>query len=167
MRRPDTRDSITRVIEKLREAVSNIVLRTTVIVGFPSETDRQFDELIEFIEWARFDALGCFEFYPESGADAAKMPNQIPDQIKQHRADQLMLAQQEIAFAENQQRIGTKLKCLVDSIDADGHATARFYGQAPDIDSVCIIEKCSARPGQFVDTKVIAARGYDLVVEQI
>ena len=82
MRRPDTKESICRLIENLRSAVSDIVLRTTLIVGFPGETDRQFYELIEFIKWAEFDALGCFMFYPESGTLAAGMSSQVPKELK-------------------------------------------------------------------------------------
>ena len=103
----------------------------------------------------------------ESGTGAAEMPGQVPDHIKQQRLEELMLTQQKIAFAKNKKRIGSKLTCLVDSIDSKGVGCGRFYGQAPDIDSVCIIKNCSAGPGQFVDTKVIAAKDYDLVVEQI
>ncbi len=167
MRRPDTKEHIYRLVEKLRSAIGDIVLRTTVIVGFPGETDRQFNELLEFIKWAQFDALGCFKFYPESGTPAAEMPAQIPDKTKQQRLKELMLTQQKIAFSKNRNRIGTKLTCLIDSIDNKGTAQGRFYGQAPDIDSVCIIENCSANPGDFVDTKVVDTRDYDLIVEQI
>ncbi|MHC4146654.1 MAG: hypothetical protein ACYSUD_18000 [Planctomycetota bacterium] len=78
-----------------------------------------------------------------------------------------MLVQQQIAFAKNQSRIGGKLTCLVDSVDNDGLCRGRFYGQAPDIDSLCIIENCSAQPGQFIDVKVVASQDYDLLVEQI
>jgi ribosomal protein S12 methylthiotransferase len=143
------------------------VLRTTVIVGFPGETDRQFNELLDFVRWARFDALGCFKFYAESGTPAAEMPGQIPEHIKDKRREQLMLAQQEIAFAKNKSRIGTKLTCLIDSLENDGTARGRFYGQAPDIDSVCIVENCSTKPGSFINTRVVAAKDYDLVVRQI
>jgi ribosomal protein S12 methylthiotransferase len=167
MRRPDTPAAIRRLIENLRSAMPDIVLRTTLMVGFPGETDRDFDELLDFVKWVEFDALGCFEFYPESGTAAAQMPGQVADQVKQQRLDELMLTQQKIAFARNQNRIGSKLTCLVDSIDEEGICHGRFYGQAPDIDSVCIIENCSAAPGQFVDAKVVAAQGYDLIVEQI
>ena len=78
-----------------------------------------------------------------------------------------MLTQQKIAFAKNENRIGGKLRCLVDSVDDKGICRGRFYGQAPDIDSVCIIENCSAAPGQFIDAKVVAAQDYDLIVRQI
>ncbi len=167
MRRPDTADAIRRLIENLRSAMPDIILRTTLMVGFPGETDRDFDELLDFVKWAEFDALGCFEFYPESGTTAAQMPAQLPDKVKQQRLDELMLTQQKIAFAKNENRVGGKLRCLVDSADDEGVRRGRFYGQAPDIDSVCIIENCSASPGQFVNTKVVAAQDYDLIVEQI
>jgi ribosomal protein S12 methylthiotransferase len=145
----------------------DIVLRTTLIVGFPGETDRQFEELLDFLKWARFDALGCFKFYPESGTSAAELPGQVPDKIKQQRLDELMVAQQEIAFAANKDRIGASLSSLVDSVDSEGFGRGRFYGQAPDIDSVCIIKRCSAKPGQFISAKVIGTQDYDLLVEQI
>jgi len=145
----------------------DIVLRTTMIVGFPGETDRQFEELLEFVKWAKFDALGCFKFYPESGTAAAELPGQVPDEIKQQRLDELMLTQQKIAFAKNKKRIGSNLTCLVDSVDTEGFGQGRYYGQAPDIDSICIIKNCSAEPGQFISTKVIGTQDYDLLVEQI
>lgn len=167
MRRPDTKDRIAALIDKLRVAIPDIVLRTTVIVGFPGETKQQFGELLEFVRWAQFDALGCFEYYRESGTAAAKMPGQIPEHIKQERLDELMLTQQEIAFAKNRGRIGARLTCLVDSIDSNGIGRGRYYGQAPEIDGICVINNCSARPGDFISAKVVGTTQYDLIVEQI
>ena len=167
MRRPDTRDAIRRLIERVRSAIDDVVLRTTLMVGFPGETDKQFDELINFVEWARFDALGCFPFYPESGTPAAGMPGQIPETVKQQRLEELMVTQQKIAFARNENRIGRTLTCLVDSVDRDGLCRGRFYGQAPDIDGLCIIRNGPARPGQFIKTKVVGTHDYDLLVNQI
>lgn len=167
MRRPDTKEHICRLIEKLRTNLPDAMLRTTLIVGFPGETDRQFNELLDFVKSVKFDALGTFKYYPESGTDAAKMPGQVPDRVKRQRLKELMLAQQKIAFAKNKNRIGSKLICLVDSVKARGAARGRFYGQAPDIDSVCLIKNCSANPGQFIETKVVSTKNYDLVVEQI
>jgi ribosomal protein S12 methylthiotransferase len=191
MRRPDTKERICRLVENLRSRLDDCLLRTTLIVGFPGETDRQFNELLDFIKWAEFDALGCFKFYPESGTGAADMPAQVPDRIKQQRLEELMLTQQKIAFAKNKNRVGIKLTCLVDSVgpvrskarktnenlrantpisngvDIAGTGKGRFYGQAPDIDSICIIKNCSANPGQFIDTKVVGTKDYDLLVEQI
>ena len=167
MRRSDSKQQVFRLIENLRKALPDIVLRTTLMVGFPGETDQQFDELIEFAKWAEFDALGCFTFFAESGTPAAGMPNQLPEEIKRQRLEKLMLTQQEIAFAKNKNRIGTKITCLVDSVNGKRAGRGRFYGQAPDIDSACIIKNCSAKTGQFVDTKVAGVENYDLIVEQI
>ncbi|MBC8472307.1 MAG: 30S ribosomal protein S12 methylthiotransferase RimO [Planctomycetes bacterium] len=167
MRRPDSKDQLIRLIEKLRKAMPDIILRTTVIVGFPGETEHQFTELLDFIKWAKFDALGCFSFYPESGTAAEKMPNHVSEKIKQQRLEELMLTQQEIAFTKNKNRIGSQLTCLVDAVDSENEGRGRFYGQAPDIDSICIIKKCQARPGKFINTKVIGTKDYDLIVEQI
>ncbi|MHC4456631.1 MAG: 30S ribosomal protein S12 methylthiotransferase RimO [Planctomycetota bacterium] len=167
MRRPDTAERIYRLIEKLRDAMPDIILRTTVMVGFPGETAQQFNELLEFVKRAEFDALGCFKFYPESGTDAANMPHQVPEKIKKQRLEEIMLTQQKIAFEKNKSRIGSTLTCLLDSIDNKGTGHARFYGQAPHIDSLCIIKNCSARPGSFIKTNVVGTKGYDLCVKQI
>jgi len=166
MRRGDSREGICRLIEKLRANIADIVLRTTVIVGFPGESDEQFAELLEFLEWAKFDALGSFEYYRESGTPAAGMAEQIPEEIKEQRLEELMLAQQKIAFDKNRERIVTELVCLVDSVNSEG-GRGRYYGQAPDIDSICFIKNCRARPGQFINAKVIDTKDYDLIVEQI
>jgi len=167
MRRPDTKDRLQKRIEKLRSAMSDIVLRTTLIVGFPGETDEDFAELIDFVKWARFEALGAFPFYPEAGTPAAEFPDQVPDEVKQERLDELMLTQQDIAFAANRRRVGSRLTCLVDSLDNRGQGLARFYGQAPDIDSLCIVSGCSAAPGQFIAAEVTGSHDYDLLVEQV
>ena len=167
MRRPYTREYICSIIDNLRTNIPDIVLRTTLIVGFPGETDRQFNELLQFVKSTEFDCLGCFQFYPEAGTSAAKMPCQVPGRIKKQRLKELMLTQQKVAFEKNRKRINSRLTCLVDSVDNKGTAQARFYGQAPVIDSICIIKNCSATPGRFIDAKVIDTKDYDLIVEQI
>jgi ribosomal protein S12 methylthiotransferase len=167
MRRPDSKDQIKRLIEKLRTVMPDIILRTTLIVGFPGETDRQFAELMEFVKWAQFDALGAFTYYAESGTPAAQMLNQISETVKQQRYEELMLTQQNIAFTKNENRIGSNLVCLIDTIDSKHIGHGRFYGQAPDIDSICIIENCQSDPGDFIDAKIIGTKDYDLITEQI
>ena len=167
MRRPYTREKISSLIDNLRTNIPDIVLRTTLIVGFPGETDRQFDELLQFAKSTEFDCLGCFRFYREAGTNAAKMPRQVPERIKKQRLEELMLTQQQIAFAKNKKRIDSRLTCLIDSVDNKGTAQARFYGQAPVIDNFCIIKNCSAKPGQFIDAKVVDTKDYDLIAEQI
>ncbi len=167
MHRSDTKDRLQELIEKLRSSIPDIVLRTTLIVGYPGETEQQFTELLDFVNWAKFDALGCFQFYPESGTLAADMPGQVPDQVKQQRAAELMQTQQRIAFAGNRNKIGSELLCLIDSVDVKCTGRCRYHGQAPEIDSVCIIEKCSAKQGEFINAQVIGTKDYDLLVQQI
>jgi len=167
MRRPHSKDNICRLIDNLRTRLPDCVLRTTFIVGFPGETDARFNELLEFINWARFDNLGCFTFYPEQGTPAANLPHQVPDRVKKYRLEKLMLAQQKIAFDKNKSRIGSTLTCLVDSIDKNHAAKARFFGQAPDIDPICIIRDCNACPGSFINAKITSFKNYDLLCRQI
>jgi len=164
MKRPDSKKLMCALIEKLRAKIPDIVLRTTLIVGFPGETDKQFEELLDFIKWARFDALGCFKYYAESGTPAADMPNQVPENIKTQRVEQLMLTQQQIAFEKNKKKIGTELIVLVDSFEPDGTAHCRYYGQAPEIDSICILKRCTAQPASFIKAKVTETKDYDLIV---
>ena len=167
MKRPDTKESLHGLIDLLRSAMSDIILRTTLIVGFPGETDCEFEELLEFVRTVKFDALGCFAYSREAGTAAAELPEQISESVKQDRLKELMLAQQEIAFAKNALRLGTTLDCLVDCANTDGSMMGRFYGQARDIDSVCLMRNCSAEPGQFVKTRVVGSEQYDMIVEQI
>lgn len=167
MRRPDTAESLRALIDTLRAALPGVVLRTTLIVGFPGETDAEFSELVEFVEWARFDALGAFTFFPEPDTAAAQLPDPVPEQAKQERLEHLMLTQQAIAFAKNEGRIGSRLTCLVDGLDDAGNGRARFYGQAPDIDSICIVKGCTQGAGMFADVKVVGAQEYDLITEGI
>lgn len=166
MQRPDTGENLRKLIDKLRSVIPDIVLRTTLIVGFPGETERQFDRLLDFVKWAKFDALGCFKFYPEAGTPAADMPGQIPDDVKKQRVEELMLTQQKIAFAKNKNKLGSELICLVDSVDNKRPGRGRYYGQAPKIDSICIIKNCSAMPGEFINTQVVGTKDYDLLVRK-
>lgn len=167
MCRIDRKERTIELIEKLRSVMPDVVLRTTVIVGFPGETESQFDELLDFIRWAKFDALGCFTFYPELETAAAELPGQIPQAVKDQRAEKLMLTQQQIAFALGKNRIGQELTCLVDEVDENGVCYGRFYGQAPHIDSICIIRDCHERTGSFLETKVTDTKDYDLVTRAL
>jgi ribosomal protein S12 methylthiotransferase len=167
MRRPHSKEKIIRLIENLRARIPNCILRTTFIVGFPGETDARFNELLDFVKWANFDNLGCFPFYPEQGTPAAELPRCIVDRVKKYRVEKLMLAQQKIVFDKNKSRIGGTLICLVDRIDKNHNAKGRFFGQAPDIDPVCIIRNCKAKPGSFIRVKVTGFKNYDLLCQQI
>ncbi|MBP8305260.1 MAG: 30S ribosomal protein S12 methylthiotransferase RimO [Phycisphaerae bacterium] len=167
MRRPDRQDGLRSLVQRLRGAMPDVSLRTTVMVGFPGETDRDFEQLLDFIRWAGFDALGCFRFYPEPGTAAAAMQAQVPDPVKQERLDRVMRTQQAIAFAKQKARVGQTLTCLVDTLEADGTGRGRFYGQAPEIDSLCIVQGCKVKPGRFVRARVVDTQDYDLVVKPL
>jgi len=162
MRRGAGRATTEKLLRKLRQRIPGVVIRTSFIVGFPGETDKRFAELLQFVREFRFDALGVFEFSPEEGTDAAGMASQVPEHVKADRAEQIMLAQQEIAFAANREKIGAAIEVLVDGRDPDGRCVGRYYGQAPDVDSVCLL-KSNHRPGSFVSAKVTGCDGYDLV----
>ncbi len=167
MHRPDTKEKITALIENIRKIIPNVVLRTTVIVGFPGETDQQFKELLDFVKQVRFDALGCFAFWPEEGTKAAQLSGRIPQKIKEERSDSIMLAQQQIAFEKNQSRKGQIIECLIDENQPGQPAIGRYYGQAPHIDSICLIDNCTDPPGSFIKAKITDFKDYDLLAEKI
>lgn len=167
MHRPDTKQEIVKLIEKIRTAMADVVLRTTVIVGFPGETGGQFEELVDFVKQVRFDALGCFVFWPEEDTKAAQLPSQIPQEVKENRREQLMLCQQQIVFEKNKSRQEQIIECLIDENRSDEQAVGRFYGQAPHIDSVCFIKNCKDKPGSFVKAKITGLQDYDLLAEKI
>ncbi|MCJ7544983.1 MAG: 30S ribosomal protein S12 methylthiotransferase RimO [Phycisphaerae bacterium] len=162
MGRLTSRRAIETTLQKLRRRIPGMVLRTTFIVGFPGETERQFDQLLGFVKAFRFEAAGVFEFSAEPGTAAAAMDGQVSDTVKADRARELMLAQQAIAFAANARRVGRKLEVLVDGLD-DGRCVGRHCGQAPDIDSLC---RLTARrpPGRFIRGTVVDWADYDLIV---
>ncbi|MCI0498122.1 MAG: 30S ribosomal protein S12 methylthiotransferase RimO [Planctomycetales bacterium] len=166
MRRADSKEHTIELVEKARTAMPNVALRTTVIAGYPGETEAQFEELLEFVRWAGFDALGCFPFYAEAGTAAAELPGQIPNDTKNQRVDALMGVQQSIVFAKMDARIGAEWTVLVDEVFKD-EAVGRYYGQAPHIDSVCKIQNARAQAGQSIQIRVIGRDGYDFIVEQI
>lgn len=164
MRRSDRREKTIALIERLRSAMPNVILRTTLIVGLPGEGDAEFGELLEFVRWARFDALGCFVYYPEAGTAAARMDQQVDDATKRRRQEAIMLAQQKIAFELAVGRVGQTLDCLIDEVKPDGSAVGRFYGQAPEIDGVCHIRGGPVRVGELLKIRVVGSHQYDLVV---
>lgn len=164
MGRGTTRFETESLLAQLRERVKGIVLRTTFIVGFPGETDAQFEELMDFVDEFEFDAMGAFAYSREEGTPAAEMPDQIPEEVKQERVEQLMLLQQDIVFEINESVIDSPITVLVDGADEDGRTVARYYGQAPEIDAVCLLTE--SRPaGEFVNGTIVASEGYDLIVQ--
>ncbi len=164
MGRRVTRARIETLLDKLRRRVPGIAIRTTFIVGFPGETKARFAELLKFVREFRFDALGVFEFSPEEGTPAARMDGRVAPEIAAERARDVMLAQRKIAFAANRRRAGRAVEVLVDGTDSHGRCVGRHAGQAPDIDSVCILQK-KASAGTFVRGAISGSDGYDLLID--
>jgi ribosomal protein S12 methylthiotransferase len=157
MRRETSRAHIEKLIDKLRAGIPGVALRTTFIVGFPGETETEFESLLDFIEGTRFERLGIFKYSQEEGSRAAKMPDQIPTSIKNARHRTAMLIQQRIAHEIAREKVGSEIKLLVDQPHM-----ARSEADAPDIDAGVILST-PARVGEFIVRKITASRGYDLL----
>ena len=162
MQRNVDRPHIEKLIKKIRTISKNAVLRTTFIVGFPGETEEEYEELKEFITEQKFDRMGVFTYSSEEGTPAHDMADQIPEDVKNQRLDELMLIQQEIAFEKNNSLIGTTQKVIIDFIDESSLAIGRTYGDCPDVDLEVFISGAELSVGDMVDTEIISAEGYDL-----
>ncbi len=161
MRRPHDIDQALRTIEALRQAMPDIALRTTFIVGYPGETEAEFSALLDLMSTVQFDKVGIFCFSPEEGTLAATLPNQVPHEVAQERYQRAMLHQQQISLARNRAQIGRRLTVLIEG-QGDGLSVGRSYRDAPEIDGLVLL------PGQllvgtFVETRIVDAQPYDLV----
>lgn len=153
------------LIKKLRNEIPDITLRSTVIVGFPGESDNSFEELKDFIKTASFDYLGCFEYSKEEGTKAAKMKNQVADGVKHSRANEIRDIADAISLAKLQEKVGQAFEVLIEGKE-DGRYFGRAQFQAPDVDGYVFIsefEEKLVKPGQFVNVKIHDLEGYDLV----
>jgi ribosomal protein S12 methylthiotransferase len=157
MRRETSRAHIENLIDKLRDGIPGVALRTTFIVGFPGETDAEFASLLDFIQHVRFERLGIFKYSQEQGSRAAKMSLQIPAKTKNVRYRKAMSVQQQIAHETARQKVGSELKLLVDQPHI-----ARTEGDAPDVDTRVILSNAAA-VGEFVSRRITGTRGYDLL----
>lgn len=165
MKRQVTRADTIALLQRLRSAIPDLVLRTTFIVGFPGETDADFEELCDFVRAIRFERLGVFEYSLEPDTPAARLPGHLPDEIKRRRREHLMQLQQEIAFDWAKQQVGRTLEVVIDRPDQEpGWWVGRTYADAPDIDAVVFVHSAvRLRAGQFVTVQIREADGYDLV----
>jgi len=157
MRRETSRAHIENLIDKLRDGIPGVALRTTFIVGFPGETDAEFASLLDFIQHVRFERLGIFKYSQEQGSRAAKMSLQIPAKTKNVRYRKAMSVQQQIAHETARQKVGSELKLLVDQPHI-----GRTEGDAPDVDTRVILSN-AAGVGEFVSRRITGTRGYDLL----
>jgi ribosomal protein S12 methylthiotransferase len=171
-RRIDQADTL-KLMEKLRKNVPEIAIRTTLIVGFPGETDAEFEELYNFVKNFEFEAMGAFAYSPEPGTRAAKFKNQVPEEVKAERLDRLMKLQQKIAFAKAKAKIGRKFDVYIESNSPKRKfIEARHAGQAPEVDPVTLIPRkaLSAKlttPGSKLKVQFTASHGYDLIAEPV
>ncbi|MDY3774724.1 MAG: radical SAM protein, partial [Eubacterium sp.] len=167
MGRRTTKAELLDKIAMLRKEVPDIALRTTLISGFPGETREQHDECIEFVRQMRFDRLGVFPYSEEEGTKAASFPHQIPEETRRQWADEIMQAQQEVIFLQNENFVGRVLKVIVDGyLPQDDVYVARTYRDTPEIDG-CIFFQVPYEilSGTFVSLLVTDANGYDLIGE--
>ena len=162
MNRKGTAGDIRRTIEGLKKRVPGIALRTSLITGFPGETDAAFKRLLSFVKEMEFDHLGVFTYSPEEGTPAAGMEPQVPAEAAQDRLDRIMRAQAKISLKKNRACIGTRQTVLVDGLE-DEALFGRLSTQAPEIDGVVYLSETEALPGEFVEITITDASEYDLV----
>ena len=166
MNRKTRREELKEKIALLRREIPDICLRTTLITGFPGETEEDFQDVLSFITEERFDRLGVFPYSQEEGTPAASMENQIPESVKNKRLSRIMELQQEIAFQKTEEQRGRILKALITGYDEEeGRVILRSYMDSPEIDSFIFVKGPERVSGDFVRVKVVDTEGYDLIGE--
>ena len=168
MQRGIDREGTLRLLDSFRAKLPDAAIRTTLIVGYPGETEADFEELKQFVRTARFDRMGCFAYSPEEGTPAEALGDPVPDEVKQERVSELMAIQEEISLEKNQARIGRTYRCLVDRIEGDT-LVARTEYDSPEVDDEVLIRqtRSSIRPGDFVQVLITDALENDLVGELV
>jgi ribosomal protein S12 methylthiotransferase len=160
MRRPSNIDWVHRTLGKMRSAIASLAIRTTFIVGYPGETEEEYQALVDFVKEIRFDRVGTFQFSFEPGTTSEPLGDPIPAEVKQERFERLMELQQGISLQVNQSFVGKTLDVLVEGRDK-GIAIGRSYRDAPEIDGLVFIEG-NAQIGDIVPAKITGAMAYDL-----
>lgn len=164
MNRNTSREEIVAAIRRIRAQIPNITLRTTLITGFPGETEEEFEELMDFVKEAKFDRLGCFPYSQEEGTRAALMEPQIPVEVRQRRAELIMLEQQRILEQKSEKWKERPVRVLVDGRNEDGLYVGRTEADAPEIDcNVLFSSPLAPKPGQFVDVRIDRYENGDLI----
>ena len=167
MNRRHTRKETETIVAKLRASVPGLVLRTTFIVGFPGETEAEFEELLDYVKETKFERLGVFPYSFEADTPAAKLPNHLSDEIKRDRQDRVMSAQQPIAFEFNASLIGRTVDVLIDgpAPEAKNLWIGRTFADAPDVDGVTYVQGAGLEPGDLVSCDIVASQGYDTIAK--
>jgi len=169
MQRRVGRDETVELLAKLRKRIPNLVMRTTFITGFPGETDADFEELSEFVREQKFERLGVFTYSFEPDTPAAKLPDHLPEEVKNERRARLMAEQQEVAFAWNDAQIGRQFDVLIDAAvpEQPNAWIGRSYADAPDVDGVVYVTGEELSAGRIVPCEVVGSSEYDLVAAQV
>ncbi|MXX35838.1 MAG: 30S ribosomal protein S12 methylthiotransferase RimO [Gemmatimonadetes bacterium] len=166
MRRPERQETVRQRVRWLRDSIEDLTLRTTVIVGFPGETDDDLSVMMDFLEEIRFDRVGAFTYSIEEGTAAADMPDQVPEEVKAERLDRVMEHQRDLSLESNLQRVGTRARVLVDEMtpgEPRHDAVGRTEGQAPEVDGLTFLTGASGvAAGDIVDVEIVDADDYDL-----
>ena len=164
MRRGTNKEKTTSLIKRFRELVPDIVLRTTLIVGYPGETDKDFEILKKWVKEMRFERLGCFKYSHEEDTHAYLLKDDVPEELKQKRLNEIMEIQSKIAFKNNERLVGKVFKCLIDRKEGTNFI-GRTFMDSPDVDNEVVIDakKFYVKLGEFVSIRIIGANNYDLV----
>jgi len=168
MKRGTTQEKTTKLLNKFREAVPKMAIRTTLIVGYPGETEEDFQALKEFVKAMRFDRLGCFTYSHEENTTAYELTDDVPEEVKLQRANEIMELQSQISWELNQEKVGKTFRCLIDRKEGN-YFVGRTEYDSPDVDNEVLIDakKHYVKIGDFTDVKIIEAADYDLYGEPI
>ena len=168
MKRGTTQEKTTKLLKKFREAVPEMAIRTTLIVGYPGETEEDFQALKEFVKAMRFDRLGCFTYSHEENTTAYELADDVPEEVKLQRANEIMELQSQISWELNQAKVGKVFRCLIDRKEGN-YFVGRTEYDSPDVDNEVLIDakKHYVKIGDFTDVKITEAADYDLYGEPI
>lgn len=162
MKRPAATENTLQRIKKWREICPDLTIRSTFIVGFPGETEEEFQELLDFLQEAQLDRVGCFTYSPVEGAAANELPDPVPEAVKEERLQRFMALQAEISAARLQRKVGRRMEVLIDEVDEEG-AIGRSWSDAPEIDGVVYLNgDTDLQPGDRVEVEIEASDEYDL-----
>jgi ribosomal protein S12 methylthiotransferase len=161
MRRPSNMEKVKQTIQQMRSAMPDLALRTTFIVGFPGETQQEYQELIDFVEEIEFDHVGIFPYYHEAGTYAFQMKDDIPEEVKNERIQNLARVQEEISLKKNQAFIDQDMQVLIEG-NGDGISIGRSYRDAPEIDGLVLVQSI-VEPGKLINTRITGALIHDLI----
>ena len=168
MKRGTTQEKTTKLLKKFREAMPEMAIRTTLIVGYPGETQADFEALKSFVKEMRFDRLGCFTYSHEENTTAYELKDDVPEEVKLARANEIMEIQSQISWELNQEKIGKTFRCLIDRKEGN-YFVGRTEYDSPDVDNEVLIDakKHYVKIGDFVEVKIIDATDYDLYGEPV